>query len=388
MDNAVRGKSVLEQVRHIGPTIAARSDDIEANRTLPTNVVELIRPTGAFRMYVPDDLGGPGVTAWQSLEVLEELAFHDGAAAWCAMIGSTSSLLSSFLPDPYAKEIFGGADAIVGGFAMPRGKATVVDGGLRVTGTWAWGSGARHSTWVGGGCRLVDADGKPAPRDDGLATPFVFFPADQVEFIDNWHVSGMKGTGSGDYSVTDVFVPEGRWVQMGRDPAVRKNSLSSFSFYGLLACGVAACAMGIGRRSIAELIALSGKKPQGSRRTLAQRATVQADVAAAEAKLASAWAYLCLTVSDAWLVASGGDTPTMAQKRQLRLAASHATREAAEAVKLMYTAGGGDAVYATSPLQRCFRDVFVTTQHAMVAPRTFEALGAISLGLDDKTDWL
>ncbi len=382
------GNPVLDEVRRIGPAIAARSPEIEQNGTLPGDIVELIRPTGAFRMYVPDDLDGPDVDAWQSLEILEELAFHDSASGWCAMIGSTSSLLSSFLPDRYAKEIFGGADAIVGGFAMPRGAATVVDGGLRVTGTWAWGSGTRHCTWIGGGCRVVDENGDPASRDDGLAVPFVFFPADQVEFIDNWQVSGMKGTGSGDYQVTDVFVPEGRWVQMGRDPAVRKNPLSTFSFFGLLACGVASCAMGIGRRSITELIALSEKKPQGSRRTLAERSAVQADVAVSEAKLASAWAYLQQTVTDAWGSAVGGQPPSVEQKRQLRLAASHATREAADVVRLMYTAGGGDAVYATSPLQRCLRDVFVATQHAMVAPRTFEALGAIALGRDSKTDWL
>ncbi len=379
---------VLEGVQRIGPAIAARSSEIEANRTLPADVVDLIRPTGAFRMYVPDDLGGPRVTAWGSLEVLEELAFHDGASGWCAMIGSTSSLTSSYLPDQYAKEIFGGADAIVGGFAMPRGKATVVDGGLRVTGRWAWGSGSRHCTWVGGGCRVVDEHGEPSARDDGLTVPFVFFPAADVEFVDNWHVSGLKGTGSGDYAVTDVFVPEGRWVQMGRDPAVRNNPWSSFSFFGLLACGVAACAMGIGRRSITELIALSGKKPQGSSRTLAERAAVQADAAVAEAKLNSAWAYLRQTVTDAWDSAVAGSDPTVEQKRQLRLAASHATLEAAEATKLMYTAGGGDAVYATSPLQRCFRDVFVATQHAMVAPRTFEALGAMPLGRDSDTSWL
>ncbi len=378
----------MAEIRQIGPAVAARSAAIESNGTLPSDVVDLIRPTGAFRMYVPDDLDGPGVNAWQSLEVLEELAYHDGAAGWCAMIGSTSSLLSSFLPDIYAKEIFGGRDSIAGGFAMPKGKATVVDGGLRVTGTWAWGSGTRHCTWVGGGCRLVDDNGEPAPRADGLSVPFVFFPAEDVEFVDNWQVSGLEGTGSGDYRVTDLFVPEGRWVQMGRDPAIRKNALSRFSFFGLLACGVASCAMGIGRRSVDELIALSGKKPQGSARTLAQRSTIQADVAKAEAKLASAWAFMNEAISETWQTTTTGGHPSTHQKQQLRLAATHATHEAAEVARLMYTAGGGEAIYRSSPLQRCFRDVSVATQHAMVAPRTLEALGAISLGNDSKTDWL
>ena len=250
--------SALDEVRRIGPAIAARSDEIEQLRTLPLEVVELVKSTGAFRMYVPDDLDGPVVSAWESLEIIEELAYHDGATGWCAMIGSTTSLMSSFLPDAYAKEIFGSTDAIGAGFAMPAGRAVAVDGGLRVTGRWQWGSGSRHATWIGGGCRIVDEEGARSPRSDGLAMPFVFFPADDVELIDNWHVSGLAGSGSGDYLVTDVFVPEGRWVQMGRDEPVRSNSLSRFSFYGLLAAGVAACAMGLARRSIDEQEA-SGK---------------------------------------------------------------------------------------------------------------------------------
>jgi len=380
------GTSVLEAVKKIGPKVAARSGEIEQNRGLPIDVVELIKPTGAFRLYVPDDLHGPGVTAWESLEVIEELAYHDGASGWCSMIGSTTSLLSSSMADPYAEEIFGTPDAIGGGFAMPNGRARPVDGGLRVTGRWAWGSGTRHCTWIGGGCLIVDEDGKPAPRSDGLVAPFVFFHPDDVEFIDNWDVSGLCGTGSGDYQVTDVFVPEGRWAQVGLEKPVRDNSLSRFSFFGLFGCAVAASAMGMGRRAIDELVALAEAKiPQGSSKSLRERTTVQADVAVAEAKLASAWAFMHSTISGSWDTAEAGGLPTVEQKRQLRLSATHATQTAAEVGELMYKAGGGAAIYKTSPLQRCFRDVFVATQHAMVAPRIFETCGRIRLGLETES---
>lgn len=377
---------MLDAVKEIGPAIAARSDEIERARRLPLDVVELMKPTGAFRMYVPEDLDGPGVTAWESLEVMEELAYHDGAAGWCSMIGSTTSLMSSSLPHPYAKEIFGSRDAISGGFAMPAARATPVEGGLRVSGRWSWGSGTQHCTWVGGGCLVVNEEGKPTPRADGLASPFVFFPRDEVEFIDNWDVSGLSGTGSGDYQVTDLLVPEGRWVQMGIDEPVRHNSLSRFSFYGLLACGVAACAMGIGRRAIDELIELADtKQPQGSSKPLGHRSQVQADVAIAEAKLAAAWSFMNAAITSSWETAEGGAPPTLEQKRQLRLSATHATQTAAEVAELMYKAGGGAAVYKTSPLQRTFRDAFVATQHAMVAPRTFAMYGRLRLGLETDT---
>ena len=377
---------MLEAVREIGPSIAARSDEIEQGRRLPLDVVEMMKSTGAFRMYVPDDLDGPGVTAWESLEVIEELAYHDGAAGWCSMIGSTTSLMSSSLPDPWAKEIFGSADAIGGGFAMPTATATPVDGGLRVTGRWSWGSGTQHCTWVGGGCLLVDEDGKTTPRADGLVVPFVFFEPEHVEWLDNWHVSGLCGTGSGDYQVTDVFVPEGRWVQIGLDEPVRDNTLSRMPFFGLFACAVAASAMGIGRRAIDELVDLADSKtPQGSSRPLSQRAQVQADVAIAEAKLAGAWSFIRSAIETSWKVAEAGDKATVEQRRQLRLSATYATQTAAEVAELMYKAGGGAAVYKTSMLQRTFRDAFVATQHAMVAPRTFETAGRIRLGLETDT---
>ncbi len=381
---------VLDAVKQIGPTLEGRSAEIEQARGLPPDVVELIKPTGAFRMYVPADLDGPGVTAWESLEVIEELAYHDGAAGWCSMIGSTTSLTASMLPDPFASEVFGSTGSIAGGFAMPAGRATPVDGGLRVSGRWQWGSGTRHCTWIAGGCLLVGEDGTPQARADGLVAPFVFFQPDDVEFIDNWDVSGLSGTGSGDYQVNDVFVPEGRWVELGDDATVRHNSsLSRFSFFGLLACGVASCAMGIARRAVDELVELAGtKKPQGSSKSLGRRPQVQADVAIAEAKLASAWAFIEASITDSWVTDESGSAPTVEQKRRLRLSATHATQTAAEVAELMYKAGGGAAVYKSCPLQRTFRDAFVATQHAMVAPRTLETYGRLRLGIETDTGLL
>lgn len=381
--------SALEAVKEIGPAIASRSDEIESGRRLPPDLVELLKPTGAFRLYVPDDLDGPGVTAWESLEVIEELSYHDGAAGWCAMIGSTTSLMSSSLPDEHAREIFGSRDSIGGGFAMPAGRATPVDGGLRVSGRWSWGSGTQHCTSIGGGCFVVDETGEPAPRADGLVVPFVFFEPADVEFIDNWHVSGLSGTGSGDFAVTDVFVPEGRWVQIGLNKPVRDNCLSRFPFFGLFACAVASSAVGIGRRAIAELVELADqKKPQGSSRPLSHRSQIQADVAEAEAKLGAAWSFMNTTIASSWETVEAGATPSIEQKRQLRLSATHATQTAAEVAELMYKAGGGAAVYKTSLLQRTFRDAFVAIQHAMVAPRTFETCGRVRLGLETNTGML
>ena len=219
-----------------------------------------------------------------------------------------------------------------------------------------------------------------------MAFPYVFFDLDDVEFIETWHVSGLAGTGSLDYTVTDAFVPEGRWVQIGVDSPTWENPFSRFSFYGLLALGIAATAVGIARRAIDELVVLAEtKRPQGSSRPLRDRAPIQADTAIAEAKLRSAWLFVEETVGSTWETATAGESPTDEQRRLLRLGATHATQTAAEATELMYKAAGGAAVYKTSPIQRCFRDVYVATQHAMVAPRTFEVVGRMRLGLETDT---
>ena len=380
---------VLAAARNLGPQVRARSVEIEALGTLPLDLVDTIRSTGAFRLCVPDDLGGPGITVTESLKVFEEFAYHDGSVGWCVAIGSTTSVLASYLPDPHAGDLFGDPGAIGGGFVVPRGRAVPVDGGLRVSGRWQWGSGVRHCTTIGGGCFVVGADGRPEPRTDGLAVPFVFMDPHDVELIDTWDVAGLAGTGSVDFEARDVFVPEGRWVQIHAARPVRDNAWSRFSFYGLLASGVAAVAVGIARRSIDELVELAGaKKPQGSARILAERAATQAEVARAEARLAAAWTLLLDAVDDSFQDARAGRPSTVDQRCRIRLAATHATETAADAAGSMFRTAGGAAVYRTSPIQRCFRDAAVAAQHAMVAPRTMETVGRMRLGLDTETSTL
>ena len=377
--------AVVAAARRLGPQIRGRAAEIEALGTLPLDLVDEIRPTGAFRLYVPDDLGGPGVTAVESLEVFEEFAYHDGSVGWCVAIGATTSLLASYLPDPHAGDLFGDPGAIGGGFVMPRGRAVPVDGGLRVSGRWQWGSGTKHCTTIGGGCLVVGPDGRPEPRADGLAAPFVFMDPGDVELINTWDVAGLAGTGSVDFEASDVFVPEGRWVQIGAGP-VRDNVWSRLSFYGLLASGVATAAVGIARRSIDELVELAGgKRPQGSSRTLAERAAAQAEVAGAEARLAAAWTLLLDAADDSFQSALAGRPSTVDERRRIRLAATHATQTAADVAASMFRTAGGAAVYRTSPIQRCFRDTAVAAQHAMVAPRTMETAGRMRLGLDTDT---
>ena len=194
-----------------------------------------------------------------------------------------------------------------------------MDGGIEVSGRWQWGSGITHCTTIGGGCVVQASNGgRPSAQ-------FTFFDRADVEILDTWYVAGLKGTGSTDYEVHDAFVPNGRWFSLAGAVPVEDGPLYRFSFFGLLALGVASVALGLARRSIDELVDLAAtKRPQGSSKPLAERAPVQADVAIAEAELGSARAFMADVVGAAWSTVESGDRATDEQRRSIRLAATHA----------------------------------------------------------------
>ena len=249
----------------------ARAQATEAAGLLDPSVFDALVDCGALRQWATPAVGGAGATVTSVLDVIEQFSRADGATGWCVMIANTTALTSYRLREPWASTIFADPAACTGGYGMPVGTAVPVDGGLEVTGRWAWGSGTDHCTWIGGGVRVVDADGQPTRASDGASTPFVFFAPDEVELLDTWHVAGMKGTASTDYQVTKALVPDGRWVQLVGTEPVAPGPLGQFPFFGALAAGVAACLVGLAQRAVDELLALATKTSMGSSRTLAER---------------------------------------------------------------------------------------------------------------------
>ncbi len=379
------GAAVLGRLEPVAAAAAERSDEIEELRRLPSDLVQSLIDTEVFRLWIPSAYGGHQVDVQTGLDAIERGAYHDGAVGWCIMIGCTTSLNGGHLPPEYATEIYSPPGAVTGGFGRPSGRGTVTaDGELVVSGRWPWGSGTDHCTWVGGGVKVVDEAGESASLPDGGRAPFVYFRRDEVSLLDTWHVAGLKGSGSTDYEVDNVKVPAGRWVSLtGQDPVI-DAPLYRFSLLGALAVGVASVTLGLAARAIDELIALGTKVPDASRRTLAERPTVQAELAQADANVRSARAFVSETVAACWASAENGEIEDE-QRRLLRLAANNAVERSSAAVDLCYRAAGGTAVYNTSPLQRIFRDTHVATQHAMTAPRMMEPLGRMLFGLPTST---
>jgi alkylation response protein AidB-like acyl-CoA dehydrogenase len=379
-----------EAVRRLLPLLRERAQEAETARRLPRDVATRLAEAGVFRLGVPRSLGGTEASLPVLLETLELLATADSAAAWCAMIGATTGVLAARLPSGWAQEIYGrNPNTITVGAIAPTGRATRAEGGLRVSGTWRWGSGIHNADWVVGGTLFPPTEHSADTRSEGSATQrdapdvrIVFFRRNEVEIVDDWHTTGMRGTGSNSFRVEGIRVPLGRWASLEEAPR-ETGSLYRFNVWSLLALGVAAIPLGVARHALEELLALAVEKvPTGSRRTTADRAVVQRQVAEAEAAISSSRSFFYEAASSAWESACRGDELSLIERARLRLAATNAAHRCAHAVDLLYHAGGGSSVYESSYLQQAFRDVHVITQHLVVAERSFELLGRLRLGLE------
>ncbi|MDX5364913.1 MAG: acyl-CoA dehydrogenase family protein [Alphaproteobacteria bacterium] len=384
---------LLAAAEAFAPEIAARAAEIEANRFLPQDIATRFAQAGLYRLCIPAEYGGLESHPGELVKVVERIAQADGSAAWCVFIGATSGLVAAFLEPSEARRIFGDPLTITAGVFAPRGKAVrASEGGVdgyRVTGRWQWGSGSRNAQWISGGSMILGDDGKPEMAAEGIPqNRMMIFEAGQVHLHDTWDVSGLCGTGSTDFEVNDLFVPASRAVSLVSDKPL-KRPLYCFPTFGLLGIGIAAVSLGLARGAIDGLIDLAGgKTPQGSSKPLALRAKAHLDVSEAEALTRSGRAYLMEAIDAAWEAATKTGEITVAHRRDLRIATTHAVRSATKAVDLMYTLAGGSSVYRNSALQRQFRDVHVATQHMMVSDATYELTGRLLLGVPTNTAML
>ena len=209
----------------LGEQLQERSAEFEALGQLPEDVTQSLLELGVFHMLIPDRYGGFEQPVSQAFGVLEALGYADGAVGWCAMIAATTSMQAAWLDEPFARELFESEQPLACGVAEPRGRAKPVDGGVEVTGQWAWGSASFQSKWIGGGCLVVADENEGIDRSRGPF--FAFFKRDQVTLHDNWQVAGLEATGSCDFSVEQAFVPDGRYAVLG----ARRGSTLRFTAF-------------------------------------------------------------------------------------------------------------------------------------------------------------
>jgi indole-3-acetate monooxygenase len=288
------------------------------------------------------------------------------------------------LPDLGAEEIYGrGANVVIAAqFGRPM-QAVSVEGGYRITGRSPFVSNCQDANWIATTAAVMAGDQSRAEGEPEAV--MAYLAAESCQVIDTWHVMGMRGTGSNDVAVTDVFVPKARtfpFVPEFTPGSHYQGPLYRFPLIGTVASNLPPLVLAVARRAIEEVSTLAqGKVPVAASTSLRERASAQAKLAQAEAVLRAGRLLLYDTLSEAWQATLAGETFSLTQKADVLLAMTHAVSSAVQAVELMYRVAGTSGIYTRNPLERYFRDVQVLRHHAFGAETRYETVGQVYLGL-------
>lgn len=350
-----------------------RKVEIETLRNIPTDLMDKVKTAGLVKMWAAKAYGGQQADVSTVTEMIRAMAYYNGSLAWVTAVTSCSFLFSGFLPEEKASPLYSDPKAMIGGFAGPSGVATLEGEGLRITGHWSWGSGTTHCSHILGGVLL-----KKDEKVIGTAT--AFFKPEEVTFHDNWHVLGLKGTHSIDYSVKDIFIPKERWARFPLSVPVIDVPLYRFSFLGALSLATASVGLGFAQRAVDEILKLAQvKRPFGQGKPLAKRPIFQAQLGELQGNYLAAKALFESTIRATELETQQGNC-SIESKANVRLAACHSLQLAEKVVSAAYKLAGGSAIWQSHKLEELYRDMHIVTQHGMVSSGNYRTVGAVLLG--------
>jgi alkylation response protein AidB-like acyl-CoA dehydrogenase len=383
---SVSTRSGVEAARSLRALTAEEAAASERDRTLTARTVDALWDSGLMHLYNPREAGGSEPTFAEMIDTWIELAWQDGSLGWIGIANLPSAAAcAAYLPPDGFAEVFTAHDnrVTVGGQFFPNGLGETVDGGYRVSGAWNFGSGTGHAQYVAGGF-IPTTGGEMSVDEDGIPPLLVaVIPREEIVFTDGWHVQGLKGTGSYDYNVTDLFVPESRtFALFTRTPERGGSAAFRMGLIPITAAGHASWALGVARSMLDDVAELAVTKVRmGDDGALANRATFQRGLSHHTAM----WKAARLLVLDTFAeveqaVVDGGDlTPTM--RADLRVAATYATEASREVVQWAHLAAGTSAIREGSRLERAFRDLYTGTQHVFIGEKTYTDAARIYLGL-------
>jgi indole-3-acetate monooxygenase len=387
----IDAQPVVRAAAALRPALRRHREEIEREQRLPPALVEELHAAGLYRMTIPRALGGLEADPLTYLRAVEVLAEGAGSVGWNLANNGIGQLVTLGLPEEGVEEIHGGGvPAIIAGTAVQGGgQAVPVSGGYRVSGRWQFGSGCQESAWMLASFQVVD-DGRPRRRPDGspLYWRGVFQRAEAEIVPGSWDVAGLRGTGSFDWTVEDVFLPERRTVAHAYAPLDNEWQRWPGITYALpVTCWVgphhSAVITGIARAGINALIELAGgKTPRGRTGLLCDNPQVQDAVGRADAILNAGRAYRTAMITELWNTIAAGRETTLEQRARCRLASTYAGDSAREAMDLVYRHGGSTSFKRDSRLAECWRDLHVVGQTVTIAPEWYPIGGRVYLGID------
>jgi indole-3-acetate monooxygenase len=366
---------LLGKVEQIRETATAGMEEGERAATLPQATVDALEDSGLLRLKLPEALGGLEADPVTQTQVIEAMTYADAAAGWCLMIGATSiGLPAAFLPEDAIRTIFTGGRVPRAAIAfIPGGTATPVDNGYVLNGRWSFASGVRHAEWLSLGAPIP-----PAHAEEPPAHRLFTFPASHAVIHDNWHTIGLKGTGSCDVSVADLFVPAGFMFDAMHGTPRRGGPLYRLGIPGFVANEHAGFAFGVAQKALDTILAVSHEKSRGIPPVkLSARASFQKVVGACDLKLRAARQLN----DEAWRTGQAGMAPDLRLQTALRSCVAYATEVAVEVVTQAYRFAGGSAVFSSNTLEQALRDINTAAQHFMVSDTAYELHGQLALGL-------
>ncbi len=376
------GPAAARSLREISQIEAAAS---ESQRTMSAPLVDALWDSGLLSFLNTPEAGGCEPTFTEVIETWIEMAIQDGALGWIGIANMPSAMAASaYLPDEGFQELFGNPlDRVtVGGQFFPNGSGESTGDGYMLSGSWNFGSGTAHSKYIACGFFPV-IDGEAIFELTEIRAALV--PREQVQFTDGWHVQGLRGTGSYDYAVTEVFVPESRCFPLfTRQPERGGSPLFRMGLMPITAAGHAAWALGVSKSMLDDVSDLALKKARMSdMQTLALRNTFQRNLAHFTGMWRAARAGVIDTFGSAERAVAAGEELTPRMRADMRVAATYATEASREVGQWAHLAAGTTAIRDGSRMERAFRDLYTGTQHAFISEKTYIDAAQIWLGLEE-----
>jgi alkylation response protein AidB-like acyl-CoA dehydrogenase len=365
----------IARIRALAPEIAGASDDIEARRELPPWLLDKLRGGRFFRMLQPRSIGGAELRPMSFALVTEAIAAADASCGWVVCQNNGCSMSAAYLAPEVAREIFGPPTGILA-WGPPGApfEAQPVDGGYRISGKWRFASGSHHATWLGAHMKIAGTGGKVRT---------MLFPKSSVTMHDIWHVVGLRGTGSDEYVVEDLFVPQNH--TMDRDSARERREdgpLYRFTSNQLYSCGFGGVGLGIARATMDAFLDLPATKTsRGASKPMRENNVIQSQVAQCEARWRSARAFLHTTWEQAWAHVEATGEQTAEDRAMIRLASTWAIQSSREVVNTLYHAAGSIAIFEDHPFERRLRDIHTVAQQSQGRQLHYETVGQILLGM-------
>ncbi len=371
-------QSILaERAKALVPLLDAEAEFADIEGELSPTTVAALHADGLLRMWVPEKLGGAELDPVHSLEVLENLSYADASAGWVTMAANLSiGTAGAYLSDHAVAELWGdGRQPVIAGQGTRPGTAKTVDGGLSLSGSWSFGSGLKHSSHVHS-LGIIEETGEPR---------IFVTPIEAVNLIDNWDVMGLRGTGSIDYTMENVFVPDG-WSHFAVTTVPeRGGNLYGIGIIGFAVTCHSGWAMGVGRRLLDEL-AGQAKSKAGRPGAQADSNAFQQGYAQAEATFRAARALVIESWTDLSKSLYAGEEISVRQHTLVRVALTHITKSLQEIAAFVYLSGGTTAL-RHGTIQRFFRDVHAGTQHVTSSPNVWQTCGRELMGVAEGKRW-